>query len=108
MFKIVLYAPFLKNIQAITLYPFIFVKCKYLRKDKFLMNHEEIHLQQQKELLIFPFYILYLSNYAFNLFRYRNHYKAYLNICFEREAYANECNLNYLKERKIWAFWKYW
>ncbi|GAB4126052.1 MAG: hypothetical protein OHK0045_10890 [Raineya sp.] len=108
MFKIVIHAPFLHNIQGITLYPFILLKHKIYRKDKILMNHEEIHLQQQKELLVLPFYLLYIANYLFNLLKYRQHHKAYLNICFEREAYDNEANLAYLAQRKFGAFWKYW
>lgn len=108
MFKIILYVPFLKNVQGVALYPFILLKYRHLRKDKYLMNHEEIHLQQQKELLVLPFYLLYLGNYIVNLFRYRNHYEAYRNISFEREAYANEHDLDYLKKRKFGAFWKYW
>jgi hypothetical protein len=108
MFKIILHAPFLRNIQGITLYPFVLLKHKTYKKDKILMNHEEIHLQQQKELLVLPFYVLYVANYLFNLLKYRKHHIAYLNICFEREAYANEANLNYLSQRRFWAFWKYW
>lgn len=107
MFKIVLYVPFMSNIQGMALYPFIILKHRYLQKNKLLMNHEEIHLQQQKELLVLPFYIFYLANYLFNLIRYRNHYMAYRNICFEREAYSNEHNLDYLKKRELFAFRKY-
>jgi hypothetical protein len=108
MRKIVVHAPFLGNIAGITLYPFIFIKHKAYKKDKYLMNHEEIHLQQQKELLVLPFYVLYVGNYVYNLFKYKNHHEAYLNISFEREAYKNEHNLDYLAQRKCFAFWKYW
>lgn len=33
--------------------------------------------------------------------------QAYKNICFESEAQYNECNPNYLKNRKIFAEFKY-
>ena len=108
MFKIVVHTPFLRNIQGITLYPFVLIKHKTYKKDKILMNHEEIHLQQQKELLVLPFYLLYVGNYLFNLLKYRHHHTAYLNICFEREAYTNEYNLDYLPQRRFWSFWRYW
>lgn len=108
MFKIVVHTPFLPNIQGITLYPFILLKHKSYKKNKVLMNHEEIHLQQQKELLVLPFYVLYLGNYLFNLVKYWHHHTAYLNICFEREAYENEQDLKYLSKRKFWSFWRYW
>jgi len=29
--------------------------------------------------------------------------EAYLNICFEREAYLNEKNIDYLKKRKWYS-----
>jgi hypothetical protein len=56
-----------------------------------------IHIRQQLELLILPFYILYLLNLAINYSVYKNIYTAYRNILFEREAYENDSNLNYLK-----------
>jgi hypothetical protein len=62
------------------------------------MNHEFIHFRQQIELLIIPFYILYLLNYLINLIRYHKHTEAYRNILFEREAYENDSNLSYLSE----------
>lgn len=86
------------------LYPFILISHQALLADAVLINHERIHLRQQAELLVIPFYILYLLNYLINLAIYRNHQKAYLNIVFEREAYARETNLNYLKSRK-WYNW---
>jgi len=39
---------------------------------------------------------------------YRNAREAYRNISFEREAYDNEANYDYLKTRKWLAFTKYW
>jgi hypothetical protein len=71
------------------------------------MNHEFIHFRQQIELLIIPFYILYLLNYLINLTRYHNHIEAYRNILFEREAYENDINLSYLSERRFAAWTSY-
>ena len=70
-------------------------------------NHEKIHLRQQLELLVIPFYLLYLINYIINLVGYKKHYLAYLNICFEREAYRYESDFLYLKKRKKWSFLKF-
>ena len=94
-----------KGYRAITLYPFIFVRNASDKYDKVLINHERIHLRQQKELLVLPFYIWYFLDFLFKYLRYRNWDKAYRNIIFEREAYANQCNLDYLKVRGIWWFW---
>lgn len=99
----------LKNtkINGITLYPFIFIKNQEDKKNKVLINHEKIHLRQQLELLIVFFYLFYVAEYYYHFFKLKNAHKAYLAISFEREAYANEHDLNYLKKRKFWAFRKY-
>ena len=95
------------DIRGITLFPFIFVSEKADIKDDILINHEKIHIQQQKELLVLPFYIWYLIDFGIQFLKYKNKNAAYRNICFEKEAYANEKNLNYLKQRNFWQFLKY-
>ena len=96
-----------KNYSGLTIYPFVFLKQKGLKSDEFLLNHEQIHLNQQKELLCIFFFIWYLTEYFIRLIQYKNHYKAYKNISFEREAYQNEGNLNYLLDRKKFSFLKF-
>lgn len=71
------------------------------------INHEEIHFEQQKELLIVPFYVLYLLNYLVNLLIYKNHHQSYRAIVFEKEAYSNQHNLKYVSKRKLMAFINY-
>ncbi|WP_072998589.1 hypothetical protein [Epilithonimonas mollis] len=99
----------LKNtkISGITLFPFILLRRKSDRKNKILINHERIHIRQQMELLIIIFYIWYLSEYYIRYLKYKNPNLAYRNISFEREAYANEQNTDYLSKRKIWSFVRY-
>jgi hypothetical protein len=92
------------HVQGMAIFPFIFVKYRGAKQDVVLINHEKIHLRQQLEMLILPFYICYIGNYLWNLILYKKHYEAYSNICFEREAYEYERDLDYLKKRKIWAF----
>jgi hypothetical protein len=92
---------------GITIFPFVFLKHKYLKTDAILVNHENIHLKQQLELLILPFYLWYGLEFLIRLFVYRNWIKAYQNISFEREANRNEKDLNYLKSRSFWSFLKY-
>ncbi|MDQ8005025.1 MAG: hypothetical protein REI64_09525 [Pedobacter sp.] len=91
---------------AMAIYPFILVKSKAYKNDVVLINHEKIHHQQQLELLLIPFYLLYLLNYLINLLIYKSHYKAYLNIVFEKEAYLHECELTYLTTRKRYNWLK--
>ncbi|MBV6878237.1 hypothetical protein NG800_001280 [Epilithonimonas ginsengisoli] len=99
----------LKNtkISGITLFPFILLRKKELRQNQSLINHEKIHLRQQLELLIIPFYIWYLSEYYIKYLKYKDPERAYRNISFEREAYENDQNLDYLKTRKLWSFISY-
>lgn len=75
--------------------------------DKYVINHERIHTAQQRELLFIPFYILYLTEWLVRFGQYHNWYDAYMNISFEREAYANGHNLNYLPKRKIFEWMHY-
>jgi hypothetical protein len=102
-------APLLRIVRAsgMALFPFILIKHTALQHDPVLVNHEKIHLRQQLELLIIPFYILYLLNYLINLLIYGKHDKAYRMICFEKEAYGNESNMGYLEKRRIWTWIKY-
>lgn len=60
-------------------------------------NHEAIHSAQWKELLYIFYPIAYLLGWIFAGFKYRQ------NV-FEKEAFENEDNLNYLKTRKFWAW----
>lgn len=96
-----------KGFRGITLYPFIFIKNKTDSEDLTFINHEKIHLRQQIEFLILPFYIWYGIEYLIRRMQYKNKIIAYRNISFEREAYQNEADLNYLKKRSFWRFLKY-
>lgn len=97
---------------AIVIYPFIFIineknipsegAYNYER----IINHERIHCEQYKELLIIGFYIIYLLEFIYNLFKYRNVKNAYLNISLEKEAYSNDYNYEYIKNRLKYAWFK--
>lgn len=75
--------------------------------DRNVINHEQIHSAQMKELLYVPFYIWYVIEWLFRLLQYRDADKAYRNISFEREAYSNGKDLNYLHNRKHWGFMRW-
>ncbi len=94
------------GISGITLFPFIILRDKALKQDKRIMNHERIHIRQQLELLVLPFYVLYLIEFGVGFLKYKNRMEAYMNISFEKEAYKNDVNLNYLNDRKWWAWVK--
>jgi len=91
-------------VAAITLAPFVICRDK---NDVVMLNHESIHVTQQLELFIIPFYILYVLNWVYNLVKYSGDTdKAYMEILFEKEAYANEEDLSYLETRPKWACFK--
>ena len=96
--------PFIRA-NGMAIFPFLFVK--YKKPSMVLINHERIHFRQQIELLIFPFYVWYILEYLIYRFEGQNSNQAYMNISFEREAYANDDDLTYLKKRQLWSFWKY-
>ncbi len=96
-----------KGYTGLTLYPFVFVKYAHLKHNIVFVNHERIHLKQQLELLIFPFLLWYGLEFLVRYVHCRNWHQAYRNISFEREAYQNEHNLEYLNKRPFWSFLKY-
>ena len=95
-----------KWVSGITLYPFVILKKEY-EGDPKLVNHEKIHVVQQKELLVIFFMLWYGIEYVIRLIIYRDTQKAYANTSFEKEAYENDHNPDYLKERKRFNFLKY-
>jgi len=93
---------------GITFFPFMFLKYKDLKGNRVLVNHEKIHLKQQLELLIIPFFIIYSFEFLIRLIQYKNWNLAYKHISFEQEAYKNQKDLNYLKSRPFWNFINYY
>ena len=96
-----------KGYRGLTLFPFVFVKHSWDKENPVFINHERIHLHQQLELLIIPFFIWYLMEFSVRLIQYKNMDLAYRNISFEREAYAKEKDFDYVKRRSFWNFLKY-
>jgi hypothetical protein len=86
-----------KGFKAMAVFPFIFWRNEYEIND-ITINHEKIHFQQQKELFIVFFYILYLIFYL--IYGYKKN-------PFEKEAYSNDEKEYYLKSRKMFNFIKY-
>ena len=76
------------KIGGITIWPFIILREIYdasppwRRKAARIINHESIHIKQQEELLVLPFYIFYILEWLLKLPFYGK--QAYYNISFER------------------------
>ncbi|MFN4197580.1 MAG: hypothetical protein ACK4FS_00985 [Flavobacterium sp.] len=96
-----------RGFQGWVLFPFVLLRERKLFKNPVFMNHERIHLRQQLELLVLPFFIWYGIEYIFRLIQYRNINQAYRNISFEREAYTNQNALEYISQRRLFGFMKY-
>ena len=96
--------PFGRSYIAINLFGIIFAK-KWLSERT--IRHERIHTRQQLEMLFVPFYVWYVAEWLVRLVMYRNARRAYFNISFEREAYANEHNSAYLHHRRWYNWMRY-
>lgn len=98
------------KVGGITLFPWVILRERYrdnpyyVEKAKSIINHESIHIEQQKELLVVVFYLWYFIEWLIRLFMKGD---AYRNISFEREAYSNQDNTEYLKTRRLYSFLKY-
>ena len=91
-----------KGFKAINLFGILFVRGNARISEK-TIRHEAIHTAQMKEMFYVFFYIWYAIEWLIRL-PFGN---AYRNMSFEREAYANDNNPDYLKTRKRYAFLKY-
>jgi len=114
--------------EAITLFPFVIYRNKFIKAHEGTRIHEAIHIMQQIEcglvgllisglililsgslLLSLPalllFYILYLVFFLVNLVRFKG--RAYDEIPFEKEAYLNSNRSSYLGLRKPFSWIKY-
>ena len=102
--KIPVYLSIFINIYAITLFPFIISRDEM---SDVTINHEKIHIEQQRELLVVFFYILYIWYWLMGKVKGMNNHDAYMNIPFEREAYTQMYDENYLDNRERHAWRQY-
>ena len=72
--------------------------------DAYELNHELIHVAQQRELLYLPFFLWYGLEWLILLIKYRDGMQAYRNIRFEREAYQHQYDLTYLQHRRHYHY----
>ena len=120
-----------KGYKAMCVYPFLFVR-KTANITDTDINHEKIHGEQQKEVLVvfalllvlavvlglLPWWLILVSPLVY-FAMYGLEYvvrwicygfdtcEAYRNISFEQEAYLNENDLTYIKNRHLFAWRKY-
>lgn len=93
-----------KGFKCINLFGILFCHRQLYKID---INHEAIHTKQMQEMLYIFFYLWYIIEYLIRLIIYRNTKLAYRNISFEREAYQNQYNSDYLSNRKHYNWFNY-
>ncbi|HMR19318.1 MAG TPA: hypothetical protein PKA53_08470 [Sphingobacterium sp.] len=90
--------------KAMALWPVILVSPN-ARMSEIDINHERIHLAQYRDLFVIGFYLWYGIEWCIkSLLMWKG---AYRELSLEREAYANEKDMDYLKTRKRFGFMKY-
>jgi hypothetical protein len=96
-----------RDAKAAAFIPFVFV-----RKEEYatliFINHERIHFRQQIETLIIGSWILHIIEDIYSrLFLKLKSPECYLYRAVEQEAYRNQHDMNYLKNRKWFSLFKY-
>ena len=61
-----------KGFRGFTFFPFVFLKYRKDTDNEVLLNHEKIHIKQQLEMLVVPFFIWYFIEFLFKLLIYKN------------------------------------
>ncbi len=101
----------LPNAYAFAFWPIMCIRPDKAGYHRFrqLVNHEEIHLCQQLELLLIPAEILYYGEIIYARWIKKLPTKqAYYFVAAEQEAHRNEENFDYLKTRKPYAMFRYY
>jgi len=89
------------DIGAVTIGPLVFSRGKISEVTR---RHETIHWQQYIETFIVGFLLLYFGFYITSLLKGRRGRDAYMEIPFEKEAYENQNDKQYLENRKRYAW----
>lgn len=123
---------FMSSCKTITLGPFVCSKLKESEMGQWVRNHECTHARQWIELTVASGVIIWLLMLVFNISAWwlilsalafylwygiewlvrflikLNAKKAYKAIAFEREAYDNEYDANYLENSRYFAWLRYY
>ena len=94
------------EINAITLFCFVLSRGEISERTR---RHETIHFQQYLELFVIGFLLVYFFDFLYlALIRKKGFSReSYLAIRFEQEAHEKDDFINYLEERKRYAWLKY-
>ena len=104
---------FFFNVTGIAIFPFVILRERYKHDPQYqyarvmLLNHERIHFYQQIEMLVIPYYIAYVIEYIIKYIMIGDSYEAYKSVSFEREAFQNEQDLDYVEYREMYSWTRY-
>jgi hypothetical protein len=107
--EFVLHVSMNKHTLGLAFFPFILINKRVVKHEKLyqrVLNHERIHLAQQKELLLVFFVIWYYAEYMYHYIRTLHTHKAYKKIRFEKECFDNEADNKYLNHRVPYSYIK--
>ena len=105
--------------KAMTIWPFVFYKGS--EPSERTINHEAIHGEQQKEIILLLLIAMAIINFVaipmdwpllipgilfYLVYGVEALIKGYRNISFEKEAYDNDQDKDYLRKRKSFAQWR--
>jgi hypothetical protein len=78
----------LRNLKGLTIAPFIFVTNRHMTRSEWirLIKHEKEHIKQQRRYSPVLFLIIYCTEYLIYRAKGMEHYEAYWNITFEKQA----------------------
>ena len=103
----------MKGYRAVNLFGIVFVRTGATMDDEDF-NHEAIHTAQMEDFVsgiswlrligATFFYLWYVVEFLIRLIRYQDWHSAYRNVSFEREAYDNEGDAEYLDWREACAW----
>lgn len=100
-----------KGFEAVNLFGVVFIRNdrEFASEEEYqtTLRHEAIHTRQMQELGYLPFYLLYALEWLVRLAVYKDATRAYFNVSFEREAYANQHTIGYTDWRRHYAFLQY-
>lgn len=93
--------------SCMAVWPIVISRKKAVEISAVVKRHERIHFEQQKELLLIGFFLWYSLEFLFRWIATGDRYGAYMDISFEKEAYRNQEQADYLKKRRRFAWIKW-
>ena len=94
--------------SAMCIWPLLFIKPVSEGSQRpETINHERIHARQQLEMLWLFFFLWYGMEYVVRLLQHKSRHTAYLALSHEKEAFANDGDIDYLHKRKAFAWVRY-